>query len=73
MTSTPTCPDCNRRLEEGFLLDRSENGRAVARWIEGAPERSVWTGVKLKGRRNLPVSAWRCPRCGLLRFHALEP
>jgi hypothetical protein len=59
-------------MAEGFLLDRGESSRGVTQWIEGAPERSFWTGVKLKGRRSLPVSAWRCPRCGLLRFHALE-
>ena len=68
----PSCPDCGVRMEGGFLLDRTSEGTAVASWVAGPPEKSVWTGLKLRGRRQLPVYAWRCLRCGLVRLYAPE-
>lgn len=47
----PICPDCQRRMEGGFLLDRGDSGNAVGTWVQGPPERSLWHGLKLKGRR----------------------
>ncbi len=70
--AAPTCPDCRTALEGGFLLDRTDSGSIQATWVEGPPEGSVWTGLKLKGRRQLPLYAWRCPRCALVRFFAPE-
>lgn len=69
---TPTCPDCRTAMEGGFLRDRTDSGSVQAAWVEGAPERSTWTGLKLKGRRQIPLYAWRCPRCALVRFFAPE-
>ena len=42
----------------------------VSRWIEGAPEKGWLGGMKLKGRRALDVSVWRCIRCGFLESYA---
>ncbi len=69
---TPTCPDCRTAMEGGFLRDRSDSESVQATWVEGAPERSAWTGLKLKGRREIPLYAWRCPRCTQVRFFAPE-
>lgn len=65
-----TCPRCSIQLQEGYLLDEARNQRTPTDWIEGKPERSFWTGLKLKGRARLRVASWRCPRCGLLELHA---
>ena len=67
--ATPYCNDCQRRMEGGFLLDRNQ-GNTVGTWVEGPPEKSTWTGLKLKGRRQLPVYAWRCPGCSHVRLFA---
>ncbi len=72
MPTPPTCPGCGTRLEGGFLLDRAGAETAVATWVEGPPERS-WMGLKLKGRRQLPTYAWRCPRCSEVRLYAPDP
>jgi hypothetical protein len=66
------CPKCGRRMHPGFFLD-SKHGdrRGTTDWIEGAPERSLWMGVKLKGRQRLPVTVYRCERCGFLESYAL--
>jgi hypothetical protein len=68
----PICPDCQRRMEGGFLLDNKEHGYAAATWVEGPPEKSFWTGLKIKNRRQLPVYAWRCPGCTQVRLYAPE-
>lgn len=68
----PICPDCQRRMEGGFLLDRAGSANAVGTWVEGPPERSLWHGLKLKGRRQITVYAWRCPGCTQVRLFAPE-
>jgi hypothetical protein len=57
-------------MVEGFTLDRAHGGAAVSSWIEGAPERSVWTGVRLGGRAQSTIATWRCGRCGFLESYA---
>ena len=61
---------CGAKMEEGFILDNAHGGRLQSEWVEGEPERSVWTGIKLKGREHLPVTTFRCSRCGYLESYA---
>jgi hypothetical protein len=39
-------------------------------WIDGAPEPSFWSGLKLKGHQRLPVTTYRCSACGYLESYA---
>ncbi len=64
------CPKCQGTMQEGFLLDETYGTRGQADWVEGAPEKSIWTGVKLGDRMRLPVETWRCGRCGFLESYA---
>ena len=64
-----TCPKCGSPMTTGFLLD-ADQGSKTTDWIEGAPEKSFWGHVKLKGRRRFPVNADRCERCGFLELYA---
>ena len=58
-------------MEAGFVLDHQAHAYGTqSAWIEGAPERAFWTGVKLKGRQRLPVTTYRCPKCGFLESYA---
>jgi hypothetical protein len=57
-------------MEPGFVLDETRNQHAVATWIEGAPESSFWMGIKLRGKQRLPVTTYRCRRCGYLESYA---
>jgi hypothetical protein len=66
----PDCPKCGGAMEEGFLLDRTHGGVGASAWVAGVPEKSFWTGLKLKGRAQLPVATWRCRRCGYLESYA---
>jgi hypothetical protein len=66
-----TCPRCQGHMDEGVTLDRIHRGmNTVTQWIEGAPEKSFWTGLKMKGKEQFPVKTFRCERCGYLESYA---
>ncbi|MDX1420931.1 MAG: PF20097 family protein [Rubricoccaceae bacterium] len=73
MAETPwhrTCIRCGGEMEEGYLLDETHGGYRTTRWVEGAAEKSIWTGLKTKGRRKLPLTAYRCVQCGAVDLYA---
>ena len=57
------------------MLDRGHYGtpQATAEWVEGEPERSIWTGIKTKNRHHYRVETYRCEGCGRLDSYAREP
>jgi hypothetical protein len=57
-------------MTEGFVLDKTHGGVGVSSWVEGAPETSMWTGIKLSGREQSRIATWRCGRCGFLESYA---
>jgi len=66
------CPKCNAAMEEGFIPDLTQyNAKTVSQWVEGAPERSIWTGIKTKGREKFQVTTYRCAGCGYLESYAI--
>ncbi len=53
------------------MVDKGESNRtSVGEWVEGVPEPSFWSGIKLKGRQRLKAVTYRCTRCGLLQAYA---
>ena len=64
------CPKCSGSMTEGFVLDATHGAMTVSSWVEGAPVKSMWTGVKLSGRARSEVASWRCNRCGFLEHYA---
>jgi Domain of unknown function (DUF6487) len=64
------CPDCQGEMIVGFILDMTYGGQLVPRWLQGTPEKSVWTGVKAKGKECRAVETFRCTKCGLLKSYA---
>ena len=58
-------------MQPGFLLEGDPGSmRTVTKWVEGAPEASVWTGLKTGNRQVLPVTSYRCDDCGRLESFA---
>lgn len=57
-------------MEQGFLQDSTQHGITISRWIEGEPEKSFWSGLKTKGKRQFDVATYRCTRCGYLEAYA---
>ena len=67
----PICPKCHGAMTAGFVLDRSHaNALAQATWQDGEPEKSWWYGLKTKGHQQLPITTYRCERCGYLEAYA---
>ena len=57
-------------MEPGFVLDEAHGRFTVAKWIAGEPEKSIWTGLKTRGKDKLDVATYRCRRCGYLESYA---
>ena len=66
------CPRCGREMEVGFSMDASfgKDYAEPARWAEGPPQTSFWSGVKNPVRRR--VDTYRCAGCGYLESYAVE-
>jgi hypothetical protein len=67
------CGRCGGSQTEGFLPDRAHNSARIGTWAEGPPEYWFLRILKMRGRRRLPIAAWRCAKCGLLDLYANEP
>ena len=65
-----TCPRCSGQMEPGYIVDEGYGTRTVAKWVAGEPERSMWTGLKMRGKEKLDVASYRCRRCGYLESYA---
>jgi hypothetical protein len=65
------CPRCTGSMEPGFLIDVGHGQTAVPKWAAGEPHSSFWSaGLKLRGKEQLPVTTYRCRRCGYLESYA---
>lgn len=74
-TSDPTCRNCRASMERGYRPDRGHgNAQHVEEWARGEPQKAQWlfiTYIKGVGKKDLlPITTWRCPRCGLLESYA---
>ena len=64
------CSKCGGAMEGGFLVDHAQGAVMPSEWAEGDVKYSVWTGVKMKGKKVFPVETLRCARCGYLESYA---
>jgi Zn ribbon nucleic-acid-binding protein len=54
----------------GFIVDHSYATHVVGKWVAGAPEPSIWSGLKLRGKEQYQVTTYRCVGCGYLESYA---
>ena len=65
MTPASTrCPKCKSEMVQGFIVDFNLAGRLVSNWVEGAPQKSFWTGTNAPNEKCIPVGTFRCSGCG---------
>jgi hypothetical protein len=67
------CLRCGGPLEEGFIPEFTGHGSCQMPWVEGRPETSFWSGLKINDRRCLKTFTYRCTQCGRLESFAREP
>jgi hypothetical protein len=67
-----TCPKCAGSMTQGFVLDHNPQSsrRSVSSWIEGAPIKSIWTGLKIDSTKKRDIETLRCSKCGFLESYA---
>ncbi len=71
--SEDSCIRCGGELVAGSLATKDSYYQvAAAQWLEGRPEKSVWSGLKTSDRLMLPVAVYCCKGCGRLELFA-EP
>ena len=63
------CVKCGGSMEQGFIADAGYGTIEVAKWQEGPPQKSFWTGIK-KGEPQFEIATLRCTRCGFLESYA---
>jgi ssDNA-binding Zn-finger/Zn-ribbon topoisomerase 1 len=83
MSEKPKCSKCGGEMAEGFILDadfiysfpmpRAAGMFTQARWVEGKPVPSRNSGIKWNDKEAYRIAAYRCPNCGLLELHAMDP
>ena len=69
------CPDCDTEMTEGFLPDTIEGASVQSHWHAGPvkPRKFLGmpNGVQVHSFKTLPLTAYRCADCGLVRLYAL--
>ena len=67
------CPDCQAEMEIGFVPDLYAQ-IVQSRWHPGPATSKTFVGnLKLDNKAMIPITAYRCPQCGLLKHYALSP
>jgi hypothetical protein len=66
----PECPKCRSRMDEGFIKDETHGSAYASKWVEGPPEKSFWTGTKIRGKKQVEIATFRCSKCGYLESYA---
>ena len=73
------CPDCLVAMQNGIIIDRTDNDVSVSVWHPWPVEYNKFfgfdvgklNGMKLDQSKLIRVSSLRCPQCGLLREYAI--
>jgi hypothetical protein len=64
------CPKCQSAMERGYLPDIAHGMVMRASWNPGEPEvRRFIGGIKWKPKESLPVTAYRCVKCGFVELY----
>lgn len=66
------CPKCAGNMEIGFIADYKHGGIGTSDWVAGEAEKSIWTGIKVRKKKQYLVNTFRCINCGFLESYATE-
>jgi len=80
MTTQPVCADCGETLQIGFIPDSTLGPVKQSHWHPGPALHEKYFGTKAGDKRGVktdweqtvPITAYRCPGCGLVKIYALS-
>ena len=72
MVQSRECPKCAGAMVDGYVVDQGYGTVSVSNWREGEPQKSIWSGLKLRKTTPLEITTWRCRKCGYLESYAVE-
>ena len=80
MTTAPTCADCGEALQIGFIPDATIFPVKQSHWHPGPAVHESFVGLEAWDKRGVktdweqavPIKAYRCPGCGLVKMYALS-
>ena len=65
------CQRCAVALQPGIVTEvRPQHYMQPVSWIAGEPEETLMKNLKVDGKQQHPIRAYRCPQCGRLEFFA---
>jgi hypothetical protein len=64
------CMRCHADMEVGFVPDFTYGGYVQQKWSPGEPRKSFWGWLKINRHQLIPVTTYRCPKCGCLESYA---
>lgn len=68
----PRANVCRGSMVEGLVIDNRCGTRASS-WVDGAPDKSIWVGRRLLGKKPIEIKTFRCNRRGFLESYAPLP
>lgn len=71
MCTPQSCAKCQGAMELGFVVDHDDVLKQM-RWVRGAPQSSIWSGLSIDHDQMYKAVAYRCLKCGYLEFYAVE-
>ena len=57
-------------MQDGFVVDGTYGGANQSNWSPGPPRKSFWTGIKIVEDQLMPITVFRCTKCGFLESYA---
>jgi hypothetical protein len=71
MISSHDCPKCQKRMDPGHIPDVAHGSVDPAGWTLGLPvPRRFLAGIKYNKKAQVPLIAYRCPKCGYVELYA---
>jgi hypothetical protein len=70
---TGDCPKCSGPLREGFVVDDDYGSKRQSTWAPGPPKDVRWRGIRVPDEDRMPITVFRCERCGFLESYAFAP
>ena len=66
------CPRCHKTMEPGHIPDLGHGVVAQSSWVAGLPQvRRFLGGIRYDKKALVPMTAYRCPRCGYVELYAM--